>query len=130
MNSSFSFVFNQSLLAFDILSTQPMTPTQEKFAKANDRLPLPLEKRAPALQFSVENFFAVGSPLGIILLLRGFKISSRNALAQGGMSDWEQSSPALLDGNHGNTPISYYYPAVQNLYNIFHNVNEDLTHTA
>jgi hypothetical protein len=73
----------------------------------------------------VENFFAVGSPLGIILLLRGFKISSRNALAQGGMSEWEQSSPALLNGNHGNTPISYYYPAVQNLYNIFHNVSQD-----
>ncbi|KAI8341757.1 DDHD domain-containing protein [Chlamydoabsidia padenii] len=110
-----------SLLAFDILSTQPMTPTQEKFAKSKDRLPLPLEKRAPPLKFAVENFFAVGSPLGIILLLRGFKISSRSALAQGGMSEWEQSSAALLDGNNGNNPISYYYPAVENLYNIFHN---------
>ncbi|ORZ20251.1 DDHD domain-domain-containing protein, partial [Absidia repens] len=109
-----------SLLAFDILSTQPMTPTQEKYAKSKDRLPLPLEKKAPSLLFTVENFFAVGSPLGILLLLRGFKISSRNALAQGGMSEWEQSTATLMDGSH-DTPISYYYPAVENLYNIFHN---------
>ncbi|KAI8093670.1 DDHD domain-containing protein [Halteromyces radiatus] len=109
-----------SLLAFDILSTQPMTPMEEKFTKSKDRLPLPLGKKTPILDFPVENFFAVGSPLGIILLLRGFKISSRHALTQGGMSEWEQSSASLVDNNQS-IPISYYYPAVKNLYNIFHN---------
>ncbi|KAI9305263.1 DDHD domain-containing protein [Cunninghamella echinulata] len=108
-----------SLLAFDILSTQPMTPLQESFAKPNDKLPSSLEKKIPSLSFKVDNFFAIGSPLGLFLLLRGFKISSRKALSHGNVTDWNETSANIITDHHA-ASIPYYYPAVENLYNIFH----------
>ncbi|CAO3623533.1 unnamed protein product [Cunninghamella blakesleeana] len=114
-----------SLLAFDILSTQPMTSLETSLAKSKDKLPLPTEKKIPSLSFKVDNFFAVGSPLGLFLLLRGFKISSRKALAQGSITDWNETSANMLNDHHHQHhhhqhSIPYYYPAVENLYNIFH----------
>ncbi|KAI8985203.1 DDHD domain-containing protein [Pilobolus umbonatus] len=98
-----------SLLAFDMLTLQPPTPPRKS------RLPIPtLDKKIPPLLFPVENFFAAGSPLGVILLLRGFKIASRKSLTkpdQSVLSDVKSPSPSS---------INLCYPAVENLYNIFH----------
>ncbi|KAI9498558.1 DDHD domain-containing protein [Zychaea mexicana] len=110
-----------SLLAFDVLSTQPQMnyskPTSisllddEKSSSSTDK------KNSAALLFPVQNFFAVGSPLGVILLLRGYKIASRKCLEADQMND-----SAANFGNMSYTPstISFCYPAVDNLYNIFH----------
>ncbi|ORX55646.1 DDHD-domain-containing protein [Hesseltinella vesiculosa] len=109
-----------SLLAFDILSTQPFTDQEAATLKETQQAAMAAQsadhKHAPALQFPVDNFFAVGSPLGVLLLLRGFKIMSRQVLAKDAKMHWDKSSASLLDQQH----VSYYYPAVNNLYNIFH----------
>jgi hypothetical protein len=90
------------MLAFDVLTLQPNTPPS--FQEADE------EKKLAPLLFPVQNFFAAGSPLGVILLLRGFKIASRKGQTNA-LSDIKSPSA---------TGINYCYPAVDNLYNIFH----------
>ncbi|KAI8370045.1 DDHD domain-containing protein [Choanephora cucurbitarum] len=90
-------------LAFDILTSQPLSHIQ----KSNMKLPSEIKKQ-PSLSFPVKNFFAIGSPLGMILLLRSNKIVSRRAL--------ENATP--LDNNKG--AVTFVYPAVDSIYNIFH----------
>ncbi|KAL9537711.1 hypothetical protein MBANPS3_011533 [Mucor bainieri] len=107
-----------SLLAFDMLTLQPTTPP-DHLRQPLEEHPIPSTKtndrKLPPLTFPVQNFFAAGSPLGVILLLRGFKIASRKTLksdAHGAaLSDVKSPSP---------TSINMCYPAVDNLYNIFH----------
>lgn len=99
------------MLAFDVLTLQPDTlptflPNQEIEETDNKKL-------APLL-FPVKNFFAAGSPLGVILLLRGFKIASRKG-QKNALSDIKSPS---------HTSINLCYPAVENLYNIFHKVKQ------
>ncbi|CAO3702023.1 unnamed protein product [Rhizopus stolonifer] len=100
-----------SLLAFDMLALQPPnSPTEnlEEFRTTEKN------KLAPLL-FPVDNFFAAGSPLGVILLLRGFKIASRKCL------DPSYLNQALSDmKSPSSSSINFCYPAVDNLYNIFH----------
>ena len=106
----------QSLLAFDMLTLQPTTPP-DHLRQPLEEHPIPSTKtndrKLPPLTFPVQNFFAAGSPLGVILLLRGFKIASRKSLsdAHAALSDVKSPSP---------TSINFCYPAVENLYNIFH----------
>ncbi|KAL0075151.1 DDHD domain-containing protein [Phycomyces blakesleeanus] len=95
-----------SLLAFDILTSQPIPGSTSLFSKITDNLMGSGEKKIP-LSFPVQNFFALGSPLGIMLLLRGLKIASRKSLEPGQLPS-DQS------------PVTFCYPAVENLYNIFH----------
>ncbi|KAL0146365.1 DDHD domain-containing protein [Mucor lusitanicus] len=105
-----------SLLAFDMLTLQPSTPP-DHLRQPLEEHPIPSTKtndrKLPPLTFPVQNFFAAGSPLGVILLLRGFKIASRKSLsdAHAALSDVKSPSP---------TSINFCYPAVDNLYNIFH----------
>ncbi|KAI9247727.1 DDHD domain-containing protein [Sporodiniella umbellata] len=102
-----------SLLAFDMLALQPPnTPTEN----LEDFRPNTNEKHKTAtLLFPVDNFFAAGSPLGVILLLRGFKIASRKSL------DPSYVYQALSDMKApSSSSINFCYPAVDNLYNIFH----------
>jgi hypothetical protein len=66
------------------------------------------------LQFPVQNFFAVGSPLGFMLLLKGCKIASRKFLTGG-----ENASASAISISASSSPIPLCYPAVDNLYNIF-----------
>lgn len=84
------------MLAFDILTAQPFpqTPTLDP-------------KKPIALDFPVKNFFAIGSPLGMLLLLRGEKVVSRKNLEK------------PID-NSNNDDVTFVYPAVDNMYNIFH----------
>ncbi|KAI7892956.1 DDHD domain-containing protein [Mucor mucedo] len=106
-----------SLLAFDMLTLQPTTPPPPPPSpSATEEHPIPdtNSRKLPPLLFPVQNFFAAGSPLGVILLLRGFKIASRKSLGQSAhtaLSDVKSPSP---------TSINFCYPAVENLYNIFH----------
>ncbi|KAF8927833.1 hypothetical protein BGZ58_010086 [Dissophora ornata] len=71
-----------SLLTLDILNHQPFTPTQyqpipsspvyEKFISFDQGSINPV-----SLDFPVENFFALGSPIGLFLLLKGCKLGAR-----------------------------------------------------
>ncbi|KAI9250566.1 DDHD domain-containing protein [Phascolomyces articulosus] len=111
-----------SLLAFDVLSTQPqmdyskqtsisLLDDDEKSSSTTDK------KSSASLLFPVQNFFAVGSPLGVILLLRGYKIAARKCLE----ADQINGNTAKFgDMSHTPNTISFCYPAVENLYNIFH----------
>ncbi|KAI7864599.1 DDHD domain-containing protein [Spinellus fusiger] len=94
-----------SLLAFDILSAQPMPGAYSVLSKMTDPCTGPEEKRIP-LDFPVHNFFALGSPLGILLLLRGVRVGSRKTLNMHSTSD--------------PLPSNVCYPAAENLYNVFH----------
>ncbi|KAI7870846.1 DDHD domain-containing protein [Spinellus fusiger] len=101
-----------SMLAFDMLTMQPMSPQENQITKPGDIAAN--EKKKIQLAFPVQNFFAVGSPLAVILLLRGYKIGSRKSLGS-------QLYPSFTE--YSSTPsqhISHCYPAVDNLYNIFH----------
>ncbi|KAI9271054.1 DDHD domain-containing protein [Helicostylum pulchrum] len=104
-----------SLLAFDMLTLQPTTTPPPQSQPSSDDHPIPDNRKLPPLLFPVQNFFAAGSPLGVILLLRGFKIASRKSLGQASvksaLSDVKSPSPSS---------INFCYPAVENLYNIFH----------
>ena len=104
-----------SLLAFDMLTLQPTTSLKTQ----GEEYPIPgTDKKLPPLVCPIQNFFAAGSPLGVILLLRGFKIASRKSLAHSfahtALSDVKSPSPSS---------INFCYPAVENLYNIFHKVS-------
>lgn len=112
----------QSLLAFDVLAVQPFTMTQHESASAIDEnmtashissqyVP---QGKASNLLFPVQNFFAVGSPLGFMLLLKGCKIASRKFL-----SDEAKSTTSPVSLSASSSPIPLCYPAIDNLYNIF-----------
>lgn len=99
-----------------MLTLQPTTPPPPPPPSADEHS-VPDSRKLPPLLFPVQNFFAAGSPLGVILLLRGFKIASRKSLGQSvhsALSDVKSPSP---------TSINFCYPAVENLYNIFHKVS-------
>lgn len=110
------------MLAFDILSTQPMNLAYESRTRSmleDHNLPSGGDKKTPSLLFPVENFFAVGSPLGVILLLRGYKVASRKSLEAN--SDTSVIGPSNYgDMSSSDSSISFCYPAVNNLYNVFH----------
>lgn len=97
-----------------------LTLQPTKLSSMGDEQPIPntVDRKLPPLLFPVQNFFAAGSPLGVILLLRGFKIASRKSLGQSSahtaLSDVKSPSPSS---------INLCYPAVENLYNIFHKVS-------
>ncbi|KAI7816832.1 DDHD domain-containing protein [Gamsiella multidivaricata] len=71
-----------SLLALDILNHQPFSPMQyqpipsspvyEKFISFDQGMYNPV-----SLDFPVTNFFALGSPIGLFLLLKGCKLGAR-----------------------------------------------------
>lgn len=99
-----------SLLALDILNHQPFNPTHyrpipsspvyEKYISFEQGIHNPV-----ALDFPVSNFFALGSPIGLFLLLKGCKLGAR-------LSD------SSVTGESPTTPC--FRPAVDNIYNIFH----------
>ncbi|CAO0793609.1 unnamed protein product, partial [Mucor circinelloides] len=95
-----------SLLGFDILSVQPFTHIQKPNVQQNSSAYN--EKNFATLNFPVKNYFALGSPLGMIMLLRGNKMVSRKTLTE----------PPSKQNN--DNPVSFVYPAADNIYNIFH----------
>lgn len=62
----------------------------------------------------MQNFFAVGSPLGFMLLLKGTKIASRKFLTGDA-----NASASAISMSANSSPIPLCYPAVENLYNVF-----------
>lgn len=114
----------QSVLAFDILVLQPLIPNQDTVASNqndNDLTTLnpyapphrSSNSRLPILDFPVVNFFCVGSPVGLLLLLKGCKIASRKLLTIS-----KDTATSSASSNAPQTP--FCYPAVENLYNVFH----------
>lgn len=105
------------MLAFDILSAQPFTPTQLSSVR---NAAVITDKKTASLDFPVKNYFAIGSPLGMIMILRGHKMVSRKTLES-------NNAAATTTSTDHNTfsdktaPISFVYPAADNIYNIFHN---------
>ena len=61
----------------------------------------------------------MGSPLGVILLLRGYKIAPRECLDA---DQLDGKAANFGDMSHSRSTISFCYPATANLYNIFHKV--------
>ncbi|KAL0137240.1 DDHD domain-containing protein [Mucor lusitanicus] len=98
-----------SLLGFDILSVQPFTCKQKPHVQQQQNSSAYNEKNLATLNFSVKNYFALGSPLGMIMLLRGNKMVSRKTLTE----------PPPKQNNHDH-PVSFVCPAADNMYNIFH----------
>jgi hypothetical protein len=85
------------------------------------------EKKVAKLAFPVKNYFAVGSPLGMIMLLRGHKMISRKTLdpvKQNALSKYNvppvPSTNFSSQFNDQTAPITFIYPACDNVYNIFH----------
>ncbi|KAG0214933.1 hypothetical protein BGX28_001139 [Mortierella sp. GBA30] len=99
-----------SLLALDILNHQPFSPNHyqpvpsspvyEKFISFDQGTHNPV-----SLDFAVTNFFALGSPIGLFLLLKGCKLGAR--LSESSTTGESTVEPCVR-------------PAVENLYNIFH----------
>ncbi|CAG8634174.1 9979_t:CDS:2, partial [Paraglomus occultum] len=111
-----------SVLAFDILCHQvPPSPSSsmgifDDGANIDDKLHKSLVK----LDFPVENFFAVGSPIGLFLLLKGVKISSRKFAENKKTASGDNDLGMGLRLSPAASPIPLCYPAVENIYNIFH----------
>lgn len=106
------------MLGFDILTAQPFTPTQAP--NVNNAAAVVIDKKIASLDFPVKNYFAIGSPLGMIMILRGHKMVSRKTL-EGPSSNCSSSSGAsTAQFNDNAAPVSFVYPAADNIYNIFH----------
>ncbi|BFZ54438.1 hypothetical protein PYCC9005_001474 [Savitreella phatthalungensis] len=117
-----------SAIAFDILCRQPVDEGMHKIPKEVHMV----EKRL-ALDFPVENFYAVGSPIGLFQMLRGKTIAGRELLREapqegtpfsplGPIHDPLETASysAYAQAAHeaGHVPSSY--PKCRNMYNIFH----------
>lgn len=63
------------------------------------------------LLFPVENFFQLGSPAGVMLLIKGQRVASRKTMPS-----------SITNIPSRNSPFSY--PAANNVYNIFHKVRD------
>ncbi|KAJ8653831.1 hypothetical protein O0I10_010512 [Lichtheimia ornata] len=94
-----------ALIALDMLSLQPVTPPPDKasmLAALKQPDLLKQYQKSNALLFTAENFFGLGSPAGVMLLVKGTRVASRKSKSFRG----QESSQCC-------------YPAVNNLYNIF-----------
>ncbi|KAI7854929.1 DDHD domain-containing protein [Circinella umbellata] len=99
-----------ALIAFDMLSSQPMNSSSTDM---KNQVLAALEQNtnhdmlSKSLMFTAQNFFALGSPAGVMLLLKGYRIASRKEFLKSGTVP-------------NRRPVQFCYPAVENLYNIFH----------
>lgn len=101
------------MLAFDILTAQPFS--QRQLANVINPSSCSDKKSPCSLDFPVRNYFALGSPLGMIMLLRGHKMISRKALESN-----TNTNTSLSSFDDKTAPVSFVYPAADNIYNIFH----------
>jgi hypothetical protein len=121
-----------SVLAFDILCHQPpiipSTPSgifEEKGSTDIDKL----HQKTVKLEFDVTNFFAAGSPIGLFLLLKGLKVASRKDRSNDHVNQNFRHTLAgaalemgiIMDLPLNQPSVPLCYPAVKNIYNIFHN---------
>ncbi|KAA8893513.1 DDHD domain-containing protein [Sphaerosporella brunnea] len=100
-----------SAILFDILCRQP-----------DDRPGAPPQKNElPPLDFPVENFFALGSPVGLFQMLKGRTIAARSISEEVVTSPLSEYSHSPFDGKataDHSYPISS--PKCVQLFNIFH----------
>ncbi|KAL9128416.1 MAG: hypothetical protein Q9217_002907 [Psora testacea] len=121
-----------SAILFDILCQQKdHVPSMSRSRKASIRKPAD-DKRSPdiALKFDVEDYYCLGSPLGLYQMLNGRKIAGRWATSHSGK---HTSSPVMDDPFLGEASadsaaatdpdifaISKSTPKCAQLFNIFH----------
>ncbi|ORY96815.1 DDHD domain-domain-containing protein [Syncephalastrum racemosum] len=107
-------------VAFDALTMQPMTsapPTQQELLAAlPDRLFH--YRSATSLLFPVENFFALGSPVGVMLLLKGYRVAARKSRQL--TVSRSPSVGSFHRTSRSSAQIPCCYPAASNVYNVFH----------
>ncbi|KAI9499448.1 DDHD domain-containing protein [Zychaea mexicana] len=112
-----------ALIAFDMLSMQPANTSpadlknQVLAALEQDRKSTTSNNNnnssssssvsSTSLLFNTQNFFSLGSPAGVMMLLKGYRIASRKNIPN-----------TAQFPSRG--PVQFCYPAVENLYNIFH----------
>lgn len=88
-----------SVISFDVLSNQPEKGAEEELASSQ------------ILDFDVENYFMMGSPVGLFKILEGSAIRARG----------DSSSPVVIANETKFQPTNAYMsPKVNQLYNIFH----------
>jgi hypothetical protein len=109
-----------SVLAFDILCHQPPLIPSTPSGIFDDRGPATNEnhQHSVKLDFDVTNFFAAGSPIGLFLLLKGLKVASRKDHIN---NNFKQTLASAAFEMGADSIIPLCYPAVKNIYNIFHN---------
>ncbi|RHZ72580.1 hypothetical protein Glove_242g139 [Diversispora epigaea] len=114
-----------SVLAFDVLCHQPPIMPSSAFSIfseiPNSAEVTRINHDSVKLCFKVQNFFAVGSPVGLFLLLKGLKVSSRDRSKK--KLDQNASNLQLSIDTSSSSETPLCYPAVRNLYNIFHNAD-------
>ncbi|CAG8640078.1 8315_t:CDS:10 [Acaulospora morrowiae] len=105
-----------SVLAFDVLCHQPPIVPSTAFGIFSETAKTSnvnqINRDSVKLCFKVHNFFAAGSPIGLFLLLKGLKIASRKN---------RDAVQLAMDESPNHIPLCY--PAVRNVYNIFHNAD-------
>ncbi|CAG8442980.1 17971_t:CDS:10 [Funneliformis caledonium] len=119
-----------SLLAFDVLCHQPplfnssnaifgiFDERSQHKVNGNDESEVKNYEEIVKLDFPVWNFFAAGSPIGLFLMLKGLKVGSRKYLVN--PKNGDESNEVDHKKFKASTSIPYCYPAVKNIYNIFH----------
>ncbi|KAL8951105.1 MAG: hypothetical protein Q9222_002909 [Ikaeria aurantiellina] len=127
-----------SAILFDILCRQKEGDKTSNLTRSKRRsrrvgsLTGSEQNRELGLNFEVENFFCLGSPLGLYQMLKGRKIAARNALPGLPHESSLDSGPAddpFLNGSSIDLPaagnadllsITVSSPQCQQLFNIFH----------
>ncbi|KIW62921.1 hypothetical protein PV04_09809 [Phialophora macrospora] len=129
-----------SAICFDIMCRQEEEPkTRPRRVSSKTSRELGIESRDLKLDFDVENFFALGSPIGLFQMLKGRTIAARPSLGASAFGatvvptspfdpDPMQNDPfdkAALKLNAGHSPtdlipITTSSPKCRELFNIFH----------
>ncbi|KAF2102032.1 DDHD-domain-containing protein [Rhizodiscina lignyota] len=131
-NGKVSFVGHSlgSAIMFDILCKQPTASSRPSAAKS--RRSHKLEPRNLKLDFPVEDFYALGSPIGLFQMLKGRTIAGRNFMDAPITAETPDDEgdlagdPFLALGNPSNKNKSTLFdittssPACTHIYNIFH----------
>ncbi|CAG8469696.1 1840_t:CDS:10 [Acaulospora colombiana] len=119
-----------SVLAFDVLCHQPPIVSSTAFGIFSETAKTSnvnqINHDSVKLCFKVHNFFASGSPIGLFLLLKGLKISSRknrDKENQGQMIAGAAVQLGMEVPSSVADHIPLCYPAARNIYNIFHNAD-------
>ncbi|GBB99560.1 hypothetical protein RclHR1_03560015 [Rhizophagus clarus] len=120
-----------SVLSFDILCHQPPLFPSTPSGIFEEKGSTDMHQHTVKLDFDVTNFFAVGSPIGLFLLLKGLKVASRNDRSRDHINQGLRQTLAStamgmgisMDLPLGPSTIPLCYPAVKNIYNIFHNAD-------
>jgi hypothetical protein len=107
-----------SAILFDILCNQGLEPRRASSRSARR----PTDTRGLQLDFEVEDFYALGSPLGMFQMLKGRTISARQSL-QSKPATTPFGEPEMMFGSsydQNTMSITTSTPSCRQMFNIFH----------